>query len=228
MKSSLPRVGEVFEVSVTPRARVLLRVVAKKEGAWCVVMVRGKTVSSPELHDVQPLTQNGWNRAVLGGWVTGPSPLESLGVVPVKPKERARVQHPKDWVATREDGDGVVPVMKWESLIDLAKKQWLWDHARHEVPKESGLAKLAKALADHRSQDGFFPAWVGAVPSELISAAELAVQNAKNEIAALKDEDVGPRLNKLIKTLVRLGERHQHLFDDDELDDIDEVVRSLA
>lgn len=227
--TSLPRVGEVFELAVAPRARVLLRVVAKKEGSWCVVMTRAKAPSSNELFEVQPLTQNGWKRPVLGGWVSEPSPLESLGVVAVRPKERARVVHPRDWVASREGDDAVVPLMKWGSLVELAKKQWQWDHGAAPVSsEESGLAKLAKALAEQEKSDAYFPAWVGAVSPALISAAELAVGVAREELAFMGDDQVGPRLNRLIKTLVKLGEKFDHVFDDDELDDIDEVVKSLA
>lgn len=226
--TSLPRVGEVFELAVAPRARVLLRVVAKKEGSWCVVMTRAKAPSSNELFEVQPLTQNGWKRPVLGGWVSEPSPLESLGVVAVRPKERARVVHPRDWVASREGEDAVVPLMKWGSLVELAKKQWQWDHGAVVAPKESGLAKLAKALAEQRPADSYFPAWVGAVSPELISAAELAVAKAKTELPSLSVDQFAPRMNRLIKTLVGLGEKHGHLFDDDELDDIDDVVRALT
>ncbi|PZR11162.1 MAG: hypothetical protein DI536_18680 [Archangium gephyra] len=226
--TSLPRVGEVFELAVAPRARVLLRVVSKKEGSWCVVMTRAKAPSSNALFEVQPLTQNGWKRPVLGGWVSEPSPLESLGVVAVRPKERARVQHPKDWVASRKGEDTVVPLMKWGALVELAKKQWQWDHGFTAPAQESGLARLLRASAQQQKSDTYFPAWVGAVTPGLVAAAEAAVTKAKTELASLPDDQVGPRLNRLIKTLVGLGEKHGHLFDDDELDDIDEVARALA
>ncbi|MGV3621152.1 MAG: hypothetical protein ACO1OB_10065 [Archangium sp.] len=212
---SLPRVGEVFEVPVNARARVLVRVVAKQEGAWCVVMTRAKAPSSNELFEVQPLTQNGWKRPVLGGWVREPSPLESLGVVAVRPKERARVLHPKNFVASREGEDRVVPLMKWDALVELVKKQWLWDHGEVVTPsRESGLAKLAKAMATVEKSELAFPAWVGVVPPKLIEAAEKAARESRGD--------------QLIKTLIQLGEAHGHFFDDDELDDIDEVARSSA
>lgn len=225
------RVGEVFALAMAPGVEVLLRVVAKRDGAWCVVMTRARAPSSPELFEAQALSHHGWKRPVLGGWVTEASPLESLGVVPVRPRERARVAHPKAW---RDGGDAVLPMTTWSALVALAEKQWRWDHERDAVVREdaaaqrSGLSKLAEALAEQRRPRGFFPAWVGAMPQGLIDAAEASVRDAEREVAALKGVEARHRLATLTRTLLRLGERYRHTFDDDALDDIDDVVRSLS
>lgn len=208
-----PRVGEVFVLTVAPGADVWLRVVAKREGAWCVVMT-GATV-----FDVQPLTQHGWNRPMLGGWVSDASPLPSRGVTRVKPVEQQRVQHPKAWLAKRDAGRAVLPVMTWDGLISQARQQWRWDHERAAVKREevrADAASLARFDAAVRSADASsgaaFPAWVGVVPDALIHDAEAAVRDARDATS-------------LEQALHRLAAKHGHTFDDDELEDIAWVLR---
>ncbi len=220
-------------------ADVLLRVVAAHDAARCVVMTRHegrapKQLSkSGALYDVQPLTHHAWNRPMLGGWVLEPSPLPSLGVVAVKAKERSRVQHPQSWVEKRDAGTAVLPMTTWPALIELARTQWRWEHERAAVTRDdaraeaAALTRLAAAAATPRaSKRAFFAAWQ--VTPALINDAEATVNDAAKELEKLRGAAVTQRLETLERTLLRLGARYDHSFDDDELEDIGEAVKSLA
>lgn len=165
-----PVVGEVFAFAVAPRVELLLRVVAEREGAWCVVVSRyasaplTKPPRALRLFEVEALTHHQWNRPMIGGWVNvaPPKTLRRLGVVRVRPEEVERVLHPSVWVKhpakTAALAAKVLPVSGWDLILRDAKAQWRWVHERAAVLAEDEAQArerantLAAALEKSRRQ----------------------------------------------------------------------------
>lgn len=258
--STLPVPGELFALEVSKGTEVLFRVVAALGQTRCVVLSRHAGPSlkrAPEgeaVFQVQPVAHHGWNRPMLGGWVSEPAPadLRALGRVPLRAGEAERVLHPESWVKlprkTPELSHRVLPLCAWGLLIRDARSQWRWDHQRAAVLAEDAQAEREKQLKFEAAlaaqgkrvatlqkkgvaslrRRRFFGAWKGAVPAALIAEAEAAMREAVVELEGKSAAQAARRLARLVRAFNRLDGRHGHAFDGTDAEDIMEAVGTVA
>lgn len=256
-KSKLPQAGEVFAVRVAASNanEVALRVIDVCEGAACVVMTTWSAKGPlPKIFTLQAFDHHSWNRPVLGGWVQRPAPAEVrlLGVVPVRAAERARVLHPKLWLAMREKtaamSKRVLPLVSWDGVLIDARAQWRWLHERAAVLAEDARAqalsqsKLFAAAAKQHAQrkrllgsgvEGlqkkrFFAAWSGAVPKRMQTAAERLLRSAVTPGSELSKPEWIRRLISVVEAFNELDGSYGHDFSTPDTEDIMEAVALVA
>lgn len=253
--------GELLALDVAPSRWAVLRVLAEERGDLCVVMTRWSGPSrtplealrrAPTLFELQPLSHHKWARPAVGGWLKPPPPasLSQLGKVPLRAGEAAQVLHPSAWVnaprKTAALAARVLPVMRWDELIDQARKQWRWEHDRPALLREEAAAQvervaaLQQAMARHAEAeqaqeaaglDGlvrfrFFPAWKAEKPAALHRAAEKLLRDAVTELRALPPRSAPKRLRAVMAGFNALHARYD--FDSADAEDIVEAVDRVA
>lgn len=254
--SKLPEPGALYAFEVSKGLDVVFRVVAALGQTRCVVLTRhaGPPLETPELFQVQPIAHHGWNRPLLGGWVSEPPPseLRALGLVPLRKGEAERVLHPETWVKlarkTAELSHKVLPLCGWPLLLRDARAQWRWDHQRAEVLAEDAIAEKEKkakfeaALAAQGKRRAtlqtkgvaslrrkrFFAAWKGAVPAALIKEAEAAMREAVISLEGKSPAQAARRLARLVRTFNSLDGQHGRSFDTADSEDIMDAVGTVA
>lgn len=254
-KSKLPQPGEVFALRVAASSEIALRVLDVREGAACVVMTTWSAKGPlPKTFTLQAFDHHNWDRPLLGGWVQtrAPAELRSLGLVPVRPAERARVLHPKLWLAMPKKNAAmskrVLPIASWDGLLIDARAQWRWLHERAAVLAEDARAealsqsKLFAAAAAQQTQrerlvasgvEGlqkkrFFAAWSGSVPKAMQLAAERLLRSAVTPGRELSKPQWIRRLSALVEAFNALDGSHGHDFSTPDTEDIMEAVALVA
>lgn len=254
----LPEPGDVFAVAVAPGVEAVLRVVDETPDARCVVMTRVQGAprrSVPRLRglrEVQPLAHHERRRPLLGAWVreAPPDEVRRLGHAAVEATERARVLHPAAWVKqavkTAADAQRVLPLMRWDALLQEVRLQWRWDHARAAVEREDAAREHAsqrllaaalsrgaraeerlveqgvKALAGRR----FFAAWRREVPPEVIREAEALLAGAVERVDGRSPAVAARKLASVVRGFNRLARRHP--FEATHREDLLDAVRRVA
>ena len=250
----------MFALEVAKDLDVLLRVVAAAGTTRCVVVTKhsGPTLerapTTQGLFEVQPIAHHGWNRPLLGGWVSDapPAGVRSLGVVPLRTGEGERVLHPEAWVKlakkTAELSHKVLPLCAWGLLISDARTQWRWDHQRAAVLAEDAKlerekkatfeaaiaaqgkrrATLQKTGVASLRRKRFFGAWKGAVPRAMIEEAEGAMRDAVLWLEGKSPSQAARRLASLVRKFNSLDGQHGRSFDSTDREDIMAAVGTVA
>lgn len=241
---SLPVPGEVFAFVVKPKVVLQLRCVAATKGAACIVLTRAKGKS----FEILPLDHHEWKRPMLGGWVSEPSPLKSLGVQKLERDDL--VIHPSAWVKvakkTKALAAKVLPKMTWDALLDEVRLQWRWEHERKAVEREDA-ARVAEVeqsfeqalIESHNAQlkllnsgvEGligkkFFEVWKGERPKSAIVAAERVMSDALKDLAGKTPKQAAKRLAVAMKQFSALHEAIE--FDEDAADDVLDALLVVA
>ncbi|HEY1088917.1 MAG TPA: hypothetical protein VGE37_14535 [Archangium sp.] len=241
---SLPVPGEVFAFAVKPKVVLQLRCVAATKGAACIVLTRAKGKS----FEVLPLDHHEWKRPMLGGWVSEPSPLKSLGVQKLEGDDL--VIHPSAWVKvakkTKALAAKVLPKMTWDALLDEVRTQWRWENERKAVEREDAAREaeveqsFEQALIEsHNAQlkllnsgvEGligkkFFEVWKGERPKSAIVAAERVMSDALKDLAGKTPKQAAKRLAVAMKQFSALHEAIE--FDEDAADDVLDALLVVA
>lgn len=253
--------GELLALDVAPSRWAVLRVLAEERGDLCVVMTRWSGPANtplkalrraPGLFELQPLSHHKWARPAVGGWLKPPAPasLAPLGKVPLRAGEAEQVLHPSAWVnaprKTAELAARVLPVMRWDQLIDQARKQWRWEHDREALLREEATAQVERVAAlqqamarnadeerareaaglDGLARHRFFPAWRAEKPAALHRAAEKLLRDAVKDLRALPARSVPRRLREVMAGFNALHARYA--FDSADAEDILEALERLA